>query len=182
MKWRDEGSILRLTPLGEHGLIITWSTAQHGIVRTAARNARKPGSDLTGRIDLFHHCELVATDAKRGDLGTLHAAELLDARLPLRSHLLKLRLASYCARLVMATVEVGDTTQAWHQLMSGALDYIAESSPRANILYHFEKRLAQLHGLYSEVMPAHHALAQHFQHMPAGRQELLEKLQASSQQ
>lgn len=177
MKWRDEGCILRLMPLGEYGLIITWSTAQHGIVRTAARNARKPGSDFTGRIDLFHSCELIVSDAKKGDLSTLHAAELQHARLPLRSNLLKLRLASYCARLVLATVETGDSTQAWHQLICGALDYIAESHPRANILHHFEKRLAQLHGLYSDMVPAHNALAQHFQHLPAGRQELLEELQ-----
>lgn len=177
MKWRDEGCILRLTPLGEYGLIITWCTAQHGIVRTAARNARKPGNDLTGRIDLFHSCELLVSDAKKGDLSTLHAAELQNPRLPLRSDLLKLRLASYCARLLLATVETGDTSQAWHQLMHGALDYIAEAPSRANILYHFEKRLAGLHGLYSDMVPAHNALMQHFQQLPAGRQELLEKLQ-----
>ncbi len=178
MKWRDEGCILRLMPLGEYGLIITWSTAHHGIVRTAARNARKPGSDFAGRIDLFHSCELIVSDAKKGDLSTLHAAELQQARLPLRGNLLKLMLAGYCARLLLATVETGDSTQAWHQLICGALDYIAGSHPGANILFHFEKRLAQLHGLYSDIVPAYNALVQHFQHLPAGRQDLLDKLQA----
>ena len=46
-----------------------------------------------------------------------------------------------------------------------------------NFFIRFEKRLAQLHGLYSDMVPAHNALAQHFQHLPAGRQELLEELQ-----
>ncbi len=177
MKIRDEGCILKLSPLGEYGLIVTWSTAQHGIIRTAARNARKPGSDFTGRIDLFHQCELLYSESTRGgDLHTLHAAELLHARLPLRSHLQKLQLASYCARLMLSTVEAGDTAPEWHQLISKALDYIADSPPRSNILYHFEKRLAQLHGLYNDVIPAYNALLQHFQHLPAGRQDILAKL------
>lgn len=176
MKWRDEGTILRMSPLGEHGLIVTWSTAQHGIVRTAARNARKPGSDFTGRIDLFHHCELLVSEAKRGDLHTLHAAELINARLPLRSNLQKLRLASYATRLFLATVEIGDNGAEWHNLICGALDYIADTPPRAAILLHFEKRLAQLHGLHNQFIPPHNALLQHFQHLPAGRQELMELL------
>ncbi|MBQ4613678.1 MAG: DNA repair protein RecO [Akkermansia sp.] len=176
MKWRDEGTILRLSPLGEHGLIVTWSTAQHGIVRTAARNARKPGSDFTGRIDLFHHCEVLVSDAKRGDLHTLHAAELINARLPLRSNLQKLRLASYITRLLLATVESEDNSPEWNKLICGALDYVTETLPRAAILLHFEKRLAQLHGLHNHLIPPHNALLQHFQHLPAGRQELLEHL------
>lgn len=176
MKWRDEGCILRLTPLGEYGLIVTWSTAQHGLVRTAARNARKPGSEFTGRIDLFHSCELLVSEARRGDLHTLNAAELHNARLPLRSDLLKLRLAAYCTRLMLATVEPGEDSREWHKLISGALDYIAATPPRAEILYHFERRLAQLHGLHNEHIPAHHAMLQHFQHLPAGRSELLDSL------
>ncbi len=176
MKWRDEGSILRLTPLGEYGLIVTWVTAQHGIIRTAARQARKPNSDVAGRVDLFHACELVVSEAKRGDLHTLHAVELLSPRLALRSDLLKLRLASYLARLLIATVEPQDTAPEWHKLMSGALDYIASTAPRGAILHHFEKRLATLHGLYNETIPPHSALLHHFQNLPAGRQDLLQDL------
>ena len=60
--------------------------------------------------------------------------------------------------------------------MRGALDYVASSAPRRAILLHFEKRLAELHGLYSPAESPHHALQRHFQHMPAGRAELLEQL------
>lgn len=176
MKWRDVGCILRLTPLGEYGLIITWCTTQHGIVKTASRHARKTGSEFAGRIDLFHCCELVVAEAKSSDLHTLQAVELLNPRLPLRSHLVKLRLAGYLTRLLLATVEEGDTSPEWHQLIHGALDYICVSPPKAAILRHFEKRLAQLHGLHNPTQSPHQSLLIHFQHLPAGRNELLAHL------
>lgn len=176
MKEKDEGCILRLFPLGEHGLIVCWCSARHGILRTVARQARKPGSDFFGRLDLFHECEFLYSLPSKGELGALHSAALLDPRLPLRSRLSRLRLASYVARLLLATVEPGDEEPAWHTLISGALDYIASSEPRRAILYHFEKRLAALHGLYIPSMTPYSSLLQHFQHLPAGREELLRSL------
>ena len=177
MKERDKGCILRLLPLGESGVIVYWCTEAHGILHTAARNARKPGSDFTGRLDLFHECELLFSTPARSDLATLHSVELINPRLPIRSSLNGLRLASYMARLLLATVEPGTHGETdWHTLMAGALDYLATTTPRQAILHHFEKRLATLHGLYNPVIPPYRALLQHFQHLPAGREELLEVL------
>ena len=176
MKERDTGTILKLSPLGDHGLIVVWCTAAHGIVRTAARNARKPGSDFTGRLDLFHECELLYSEPARGDLATLHGAELLTPRLALRQSLLQLRLCSYMANLLLATVEPGAGGEEWHKLIAGALDYTAANPPRRAILTHLEKRLATLHGIFSPAMPAHAALQQHFAHLPAGRAELVAAL------
>lgn len=169
----DTGTILRLYPLGEKGLIVCWCTAQHGIIRTAARNARTPGGDLTGRIDLFHECELTFRPAKQGDLYTLCSAALLSPRLELRADLTKLRLASYMARLITATVEPGAADPAWHELISGALNYITTARPRAAVLHHFEKRMAELHGIHVPGTPAYPALLRHFQSLPSGRAELL---------
>lgn len=173
---KDTGTILRQQALGEHGLIITWCTAQHGIVRTAARLARKPGSELSGQVDLFHECELLYRPAAQGDLHSLSSAHLLAPRLALRGSLLKLRLASYMARLLLTTVEAGAPEAAWHTLISGALDFVSSHEPRRAILLHFEKRLAELHGLYSPSEAPHNALQRHFQHLPAGRAELLQQL------
>lgn len=173
---KDTGTILCQQALGEHGLIITWCTRQHGIVRTAARLARKPGSELSGQVDLFHECELLYRPATQGDLHTLSSVSLLSPRLGLRSKLSRLRLASYMVRLLLSTVEPGAQDSAWHKLISGALDYVATSEPRRAILQHFEKRLAELHGLYTPDQLPHHSLLRHFQHLPAGRAELLDSL------
>lgn len=179
MKEREQGCILKLSPLGDYGLIVTWCTPGHGVLRTAARNARKPGSDFTGRLDLFHECELVFSAPARGDLATLHSAELLNPRLPLRRSLLQLRLCSYLANLLLATVEPAAPGEEWHKLISGALDYIATASLRPAIAEHFEKRLATLHGIYTPAMPAYAALQQHFGNLPAGRHELMQALSAA---
>lgn len=173
---KDTGTILRLYPLGENGLIVCWCTAAHGVIRTAARNARTPGSELAGRIDLFHECELTFRPAKQGDLYSLASAALLSPRLGLRQNLTKLRLAGYMAQLLTATVEAGAPDPAWHELICGALDYVAQSAPRAAVLYHFEKRLAELHGIHVPGTPAYPALMRHFQSLPAGRSELLAQL------
>lgn len=168
-KIRDIGTILKLSPLGDHGLIVIWCTAGHGILRTAARNARKPGSDFTGRLDSFHECELLFSMPAKGDLATLHSAELISPRLPLRSGLACLCLAGYMCRLLLATVEPGDGNPEWHKLISGALDYVAQSPPRLAVLEHFEKRLATLHGIYSPALLPSQALLRHFQSLPDGR-------------
>lgn len=40
-----EATVLKLYPLGENGLIVVWCT-EEGLIRTAAKSARKPGSPL----------------------------------------------------------------------------------------------------------------------------------------
>lgn len=180
MKERAVGTILKLSPLGNHGLIVVWCTPTHGILRTAAANARKPGSDFIGRLDSFFEGELVfSKSARGGDLYTLHSAELVAARLPLRDHLARLCLAGYMCRLILATVEPGDGNPEWHTLISGALDYVAAATPRLAILEHFEKRLATLHGIYSPVLPSHQTLLRHFQSLPDGRLRFLDYLPQS---
>lgn len=173
MKTRAVGTILRLYPLGEHGAIVCWCTPEHGILRTAARSALKPGSDLAGVIDLFHECEFVYTPSTKSDLHRLTTAELITPRLPLRADLARLRLASYMCRLLLCTVEPGAEGPGWHRLLSAALDYTAQSEPRAEILLRFERRLAELHGLYAPGIDPHQALLRHFSHLPSGRDAIV---------
>lgn len=173
---RDTGTILKLQPLSEASLIVTWCTAEHGIVKTAARKARQPGSEWCGRLDLFHECELTYNPAKQGDLHALSSVTLLNPRLELRSQLSKLQLAGYMARLLLSTLETESAESCWHALISGALDYVSASSLRPAILLHFEKRMAELHGVFSPLLPPIRALQQHFHRLPSGRAELLEQL------
>ena len=47
-----EATVLKLYPLGENGLIAVWCT-EEGLIRTAAKSARKPCSPFAGRLDIF---------------------------------------------------------------------------------------------------------------------------------
>lgn len=42
-----EATVLKLYPLGENGLIAVWCT-EEGLIRTAAKSARKPAAPLPG--------------------------------------------------------------------------------------------------------------------------------------
>lgn len=46
-----EATVLKLYPLGENGLIAVWCT-EEGLIRTAAKSARKPCSPFAGRLDI----------------------------------------------------------------------------------------------------------------------------------
>ncbi|XBD73787.1 recombination protein O N-terminal domain-containing protein [Akkermansia massiliensis] len=70
-----EATVLKLYPLGENGLIVVWCT-EEGIIRTAAKSARKPNSPFAGRLDLFYQCRMQWTQAKTGDLHSLTSADL----------------------------------------------------------------------------------------------------------
>lgn len=169
-----QGTILKHYPLGENGLIVVWITAEYGIVRTAVRNARKAGSDFYGQLDLFYACDILFTAPRKGDLYGLKSVQLLRPRLQLRKELLKLQLASYMARLILATVEAGHAEACWHELLSGGLDYLNEHKASYPILRHFERRLADLHGIDKPHQDPHRSLLTHFHHLPAGREELMD--------
>lgn len=172
----DAGTVLKTYPLGENGLIVVWCTAEHGILRTAARGALKPGSEFSGRLDLFHSCELQFAESRRGDLHALTSVTLLSPRLGLRRNLPTLKLAGYMAHLTMATVEHDTPIPEFHELLHRALDYLAEQGGNLHILAHFEKRLAEEHGLYEPGQPPIASLAQHFSHLPRERDDLLRLL------
>lgn len=176
MKECDSGTVLKLRPLGEHGLLVYWITAANGLIHTAARTARKPGSDMFGHVDLFHCCELTFSRPKQGDLLTLHSASLQEPRLGIRQNLNRLRLAAYMCNLLMNTVEEGTPAKEWYDLITNALDYVAATEPRKSVLLHYERRVAELHGLYSPLVPPVMALRDHFRGLPAGRDDLLAAL------
>ena len=172
----DAGIVLKTYPLGENGLIVVWSTAEHGIVRTAARGALKPKSEFSGRLDLFYSCELQFSISRRGDLHTLTSTALLNPRLGLRRNLPTLKLAGYMVHLTMATVEHDTPIPEIHLLLHRALDYTAEHGGSLRLLAHFEKRLAEEHGLYEPGVPPVASLAGHFAHLPRDRDDLLRLL------
>lgn len=169
----DTGTVLKTYPLGENGLIVVWSTAGHGILRTSARGAQKPGGPFSGRLDLFYSCELGFNPSRQGDLHPLAHAALLKPRLGLRKNLATLKLAGYMAHLTLATVEHGTPIPEFYELLDRALDYLCEHEGTMPILSHFEKRLAEEHGLYEPGTVPIAALAGHFPHLPRERDDLL---------
>jgi DNA repair protein RecO (recombination protein O) len=71
------GILIRRTLLSNTSLIVHWLTREHGIVRTAAKGARRPGSPFTGKLDLFYSADFSFVRSRRSDLHTLRELAVL---------------------------------------------------------------------------------------------------------
>lgn len=170
-------TLIRLHPLGENGRIAVWMTPS-GIQRTAARGALSPKSPFRGCLDLFFQCSIRWVPSKSGDLHALSSALLINPRLGLRLHYSRLSAASYFARLLLSTVEAGSPAEEENNLLNRALGYLEKQDPEKKAILHFEKELAQIHGIYSENTPPHAALLKSSGKLPALRQSLLDCLKS----
>lgn len=124
-----EATVLKLYPLGENGLIAVWCT-EEGLIRTAAKSARKPCSPFAGRLDIFYQCRMQWTQAKKGDLHTLTSADLLSPRLALRKSYLRLSAAGYFARLFLQMLEPDTPIPEFYDLLQRAYTYLETMIPR----------------------------------------------------
>jgi DNA repair protein RecO (recombination protein O) len=171
-----EATVLKLYPLGENGLIVVWCT-EEGIIRTAAKSARKPNSPFAGRLDLFYQCRMQWTQAKTGDLHSLTSADLLSPRLLLRKSYLRLSAAGYFARLFLQMLEPDTPIPEFYDLLQRAYAYLENNDPTLRAVLHFEQELARLHGIAHPGIPAHVILKSHFGKLPPQREKLLGSLE-----
>lgn len=173
----DSSAILiRLTALTDTSWIVHWFTAEHGLIKTVAKGARRPNSAFAGKLDLFFSADLVWSEAARGELHHLREVAVSDWREGLRRSYLTTLLAGYCCRLIETAVEREHPDAALHDLLRRALDHIATAAPTLRALRHFENELARALGIAPDERQAEQALRDHLGALPAMRRELLERL------
>ncbi|MBM3862450.1 MAG: hypothetical protein FJ385_00645 [Verrucomicrobia bacterium] len=167
-----QATLIRLIRLGDTSWIVHWSTDAHGLVRTAAKGARRPSSPFAGRLDLFHAAEIEFQRARRGDLHALREVAVIDRRDGLRASYPGLLLAGYCCRLFESAVEPEHADPALHDLLCRALDHLAAAGPSLRAMRHFERELTRLLGVAQEQVPPEVSLRRHLGHLPESRDEL----------
>lgn len=118
---RAEGIVLRVQPVTETSLLVTWFTREFGKLKTLAKGARRPKSPMRGRVDLFYHDELVFLRSRRSDLHLLQECFLEEAHRGLRANLPAMAAASYACELVDALVAVEDPSAPLFDLLAGLL-------------------------------------------------------------
>lgn len=173
-----DATILKLHQLGENGLIVVWCS-EEGIIRTAAKGARKHSSPFAGRLDLFYQCRMQWVQAKTGDLHTLTSADLVSPRLTLRTDYTRLAAAGYFARLLLQVLESDTPIPEFYDLLQRGYDYLERHAPTQRAVLHFEQELVRLHGVSHPGMPAHVILKSHFGKLPPQRERLLQELEHS---
>lgn len=170
--------LLRKYPLTETSLIVHWCSANLGLIKTVAKGARRPGSPMSGRLDLFYDVEIEMVPAKRGDLHHLKEAVVQNFRHGLQQSYLRVLAASYFVRLIEMVAERDTPIVTLHDLLQRALNWLCEHDPSVKGVLHFEKQLTQQLGLWSESdhVPPLRALQEVYHKVPEQRLPLLEQL------
>ena len=170
--------LLRKTPLTDTSLIVHWCSLEHGLIKTAAKGARRPGSPLGGRLDLFYEAEIEYAHAKRGDLHALREVAVSDYRHGLHGSYIRVLAASYFVRLIEIVAEKETPIESIFGLLQRGLNWLNGNEPTLKGVLHFERELARALGLWVEgdSAPPLLAIQDLFHQIPEQRLQLLDRL------
>src|SRR4051812_40652639 len=141
-----QGIVLRTYPLTETSLIVHWLTRDLGRIATVAKGARRPKSSFSGKLDLFHLCDLALTRSRRSELHTLKEVTLIDANTALRFDFDRLHKAVYAAALVEQATETDSPVPELFALLISFIQALAQNASSA-IVFGFELKLLWLLGM-----------------------------------
>lgn len=176
---KTEAILIGRTRYSETTLIVHWCSAELGLFRTIAKGALRPKSAFSGLLDLFVSADIRFSKARTSDLHTLVEARWTTARLGLRHSYGRVLAATYLVKLVELVVEPHAPLPEIHDLLTKALDYLAEHDPSRALVERFELRLAQDLGLVGPENQATglsaHAIEDTFHRpLPVQRRKLIE--------
>src|SRR5436309_7959100 len=137
---RADAIVLRVRPVTESSLIVTWFTREFGKLKTMAKGARRPKSPFRGKIDLFYVDEILFLRSRRSDLHLLSDCYLNEPHARLRDSVATLAAASYVSELVDEVTAIEDANPAIFDLLAETLGQL-EKEISASLLLWFELRL-----------------------------------------
>jgi DNA repair protein RecO len=142
---RAEAIVLRVQPVTESSLLVTWFTREFGKLKTLAKGARRPKNPMRGKIDLFYRDEIIFQRSRRSDLHLLYDCFLETPRSKLRDSMEHVAAASYACELVELATEVEDPNPKAFDLLESVLEAIATRVSPVLLIW-FELRLLDATG------------------------------------
>jgi DNA repair protein RecO (recombination protein O) len=164
--------------LTETSLIISWCSLDHGLIKTVAKAARRPGSPFAGKLDLFYEADIAYAASKKSDLHTLRELEVIDYHVGLQTSYLRVLAASHFVRMIEIVSERDTPIQEKYHLLARALKWLCQNEPTLKGVLHFEKELVKILGLWTveQATPPIKLIQDVFQHLPEQRTQLLDRL------
>ncbi len=144
---RTSGVILRTRPLTETSLIVHWLTTEQGRIATVAKGARRPKSPFRGKLDLFFITDFSFVRSRKSELHTLREVSVREPNAHLRTDLIYIRQAAYCAGLIEQTTESETPIPTITALFISLLSQVQKRPPQALAVFTFEIKLLQELGL-----------------------------------
>lgn len=144
---QDEGILFHLRRQGETSLLAVWLTRHHGVLRTLARGAAKPGNPLRGHLDLFHECEITWDLSRRTSLHHLKEARLRENHSGLRQSYPRLLAATYFSQIIENVAEPDADLGSLHNLLQSALQWLGKKEPHLRLVERFERAVLKTLGM-----------------------------------
>jgi DNA repair protein RecO (recombination protein O) len=174
---KAEGILIRRTLLTDTSLIVHWCTREHGLIRTAAKGARRPGSPFAGKLDLFYTADITWARNRKSDLHNLRECAVSSYREGIQKDYLRLLAASYFSALIEQVAEGETPVAALYDLLRRGLDWLQSHTPTRKAVLFFEREVAADLGIHGEesVSPIA-AIRGVYQRIPAQRESLMLRL------
>jgi len=137
---RTTGLVLRTRPLTETSLIVQWLTRDFGRIATVAKGARRPKSPFRGQLDLFYLADLSFARSSRSELHTLREVRLLQTHAGLRTELIYVQQASYCAALIEQTAEPDAPLPCVFENFRELLEQLPKHAAQPQTIFGFEMK------------------------------------------
>lgn len=178
------GIVFRTVPITETSLVVHWLTDSAGRIATVAKGARRQGSPLAGKLDLFHVLELVFYRKRNTALHLLKEAALVESRTHMRGELGLLAQAAYAAALVEAATETETPIPDVYRLFREYLRFLDVAKPQPVNVFAFEVRFLAISGLWpvDESVDLSPGAKQILKVMHGGDWQLIRQLTLSHQQ
>ena len=149
--YRTEALVLKSTPMGEAGLIVTLYARDTGKLRAVVRGVRKPTSKMVGHLEPFNRVELALASPRLGGMDTITQAQIIESFNSLKANLEAISRGIYLAELVDGFGTEGSANPELYSLLVDALRTLDDSPEVGLALRYFELHLLKCSGFMPEL-------------------------------
>jgi DNA repair protein RecO (recombination protein O) len=141
--------VIKKTKLGEADRILTLYTPGLGKIQGVAKAVRKPGSKLSGHLEMLTYSQV--TLARGRNIDTIIGSQTLNTFLAIKNNLDLLSYALYAAEMVNQFTPHETEDPQLFELLLRTLEELPRASDRELLLRHFELHLLRKVGYRPEL-------------------------------
>ncbi len=150
--YRSEALVLKTSPMGEAGLIVTLYSRDVGKLRAAAHGIRKPTSKMVGHLEPLNRVELSLVRSGSGDgLDNITQAQVVESFPGLKANLESIAKGVYMAELVDGFGIEGGGNPETYALLVDTLRFLDNYPESSLTLRYFEVQLLKFSGFMPEL-------------------------------
>ena len=149
--YRSEAVVLKSTPLGEAGLIVTLYSRDAGKIRAVAHGIRKPSSKRVGHLEPLTRVEMALARGRSGGMDTIAQVQTLESFATLKADLEAVSRGIYLAEMVDGFGVEGSANPELYILLVNMLRFL-NGSPEVELgMRYFELHLLKCSGFMPEI-------------------------------